>query len=147
MANEHELLRDDVALRKGGQESNEAYIASRQADIEKEARQQEKQAQATYGLLQDVDTRVAPVRRALAIWGLDADDLGRSIPIFLPSKKIIRHQVLFQFTVLAPWLMYVFFNSNLPILKTEHTNRNRMKHMSITISSQISVVHKATLFL
>ncbi|CAG8777478.1 15071_t:CDS:2, partial [Acaulospora colombiana] len=33
-------------------------------------------AKATYGMLQGADPRIAPLRRALAVWGLNADDIG-----------------------------------------------------------------------
>lgn len=55
---------------------DEEYIAARVADIELEAAQQEKEAQATYGHLEGADPRIAPLRRALAVWGLSADDVG-----------------------------------------------------------------------
>ncbi len=29
-----------------------------------------------YGMLEGTDPRVAPIRRALAVWGLTADDVG-----------------------------------------------------------------------
>ena len=54
----------------------EEYIASRIADMEKEAKRQEKEAIAVYGMLEGSDPRIAPLRRALAVWGLEADDIG-----------------------------------------------------------------------
>ncbi|KAF8525925.1 hypothetical protein BU17DRAFT_74311 [Hysterangium stoloniferum] len=75
--NEHSMLQEEVVLRKQqGQEVDQNYIASRETDIEQEAIRQEKTAQATYGSLQGTDSRVAPLRRALAVWGLNADDIG-----------------------------------------------------------------------
>ncbi|EPQ52677.1 hypothetical protein GLOTRDRAFT_112049 [Gloeophyllum trabeum ATCC 11539] len=77
LSNEHELLRAEVEFRKEhGEDVNEEYLASRVADIEQEAARQEKDALATYGMLQGADPRVAPMRRALAVWGLTADDIG-----------------------------------------------------------------------
>lgn len=46
------------------------------AEVEREATRQEKDALATYGMLEGADPRVAPLRRALAVWGLTADDIG-----------------------------------------------------------------------
>ena len=55
---------------------DEDHFAARVADIEREARRQEKDALATYGMLEGTDPRISPLRRALAIWGLTADDIG-----------------------------------------------------------------------
>lgn len=52
------------------------YVPSRVADIEAEAARQEKDALAMYGMLEGFDPRIAPLRRALAVWGLTADDIG-----------------------------------------------------------------------
>lgn len=77
IANEHEILREEIVLQESqGQTVDKSYIASREADIEQEALRQEKSAQATFGMLQGTDSRVAPLRRALAVWGLRADDIG-----------------------------------------------------------------------
>jgi 3-oxoacyl-(acyl-carrier-protein) synthase len=46
------------------------------SEIEQEAIRQEKDALATYGMLEGADPRIAPLRRALAVWGLTADDIG-----------------------------------------------------------------------
>lgn len=79
IANEHDVLRDEVTLRQEqGEKIETNYIASREMDIEQEAVRQEKAAQETYGMLQGIDSRVAPLRRALAVWGLTADDIGSS---------------------------------------------------------------------
>ncbi|KAG9315241.1 hypothetical protein JVU11DRAFT_4375 [Chiua virens] len=42
----------------------------------KRLRRQDSEALATYGMLEGSDARVGPVRRALAVWGLTADDIG-----------------------------------------------------------------------
>jgi fatty acid synthase subunit alpha, fungi type len=77
LANEQELLRDEMEYRKSGdQPVDEEYFASRIADIEREAARQEKDALAVYGMLEGFDERIAPLRRALAVWGLTADDVG-----------------------------------------------------------------------
>ncbi|KEP51168.1 fatty acid synthase alpha subunit [Rhizoctonia solani 123E] len=64
MENELETLKDDP---------DAAELA---AEVEKEAARQEKDALATYGMLEGSDPRIAPLRRALAVWGLTADDIG-----------------------------------------------------------------------
>ena len=51
-------------------------MAARLVALEQEAVAQEKQALAMYGMLEGSDPTVAPLRRALAVWGLDADDIG-----------------------------------------------------------------------
>lgn len=77
ISNEHEILREEVISRQSrGENIGSDYVASRETDIEQEAVRQEKAAQATYGMLEGVDSRVAPLRRALAVWGLNADDIG-----------------------------------------------------------------------
>lgn len=64
MENELETLKDDPdAIELVG-------------EVEKEAARQEKDALATYGMLEGTDPRIAPLRRALAVWGLTADDIG-----------------------------------------------------------------------
>jgi fatty acid synthase subunit alpha, fungi type len=73
---EHRELRAEIeTLRHQGQPHDD-YFSSRVADIEKEANRQEKDALAMYGMLEGTDPRVAPLRRALAVWGLTADDIG-----------------------------------------------------------------------
>lgn len=51
-------------------------IAERYASIEREAKRQEKEVQATFGMLAGDDPTVAPLKRALAVWGLSVDDIG-----------------------------------------------------------------------
>ncbi|KZT01368.1 fatty acid synthase [Laetiporus sulphureus 93-53] len=75
--NERQLLQDELEFRESqGETMDEHYLACRVADIEKEAARQEKDALATYGMLHGSDPRVAPLRRALAVWGFTADDIG-----------------------------------------------------------------------
>ncbi|KAH7884386.1 hypothetical protein F5I97DRAFT_1968464 [Phlebopus sp. FC_14] len=77
LSHEHAQLRDEMEILKAQTGSiDEEYFASRVADIEKEARRQEKEVLGTYGMLEGADARVAPMRRALAVWGLTADDIG-----------------------------------------------------------------------
>ncbi|OBZ72636.1 Fatty acid synthase subunit alpha [Grifola frondosa] len=77
LANEQHQLQEEVEYHKSrGETVDEEYFACRVADIEQEAARQEKDALATYGMLQGTDPRVAPLRRALAVWGLTADDIG-----------------------------------------------------------------------
>ncbi|KAI0368773.1 fatty acid synthase [Pilatotrama ljubarskyi] len=77
LENEHKQLHEEIEFRKSqGNVINDEYISSRVADMEKEAARQEKDALATYGMLEGVDPRIAPLRRALAVYGLTADDIG-----------------------------------------------------------------------
>lgn len=70
-------LTEEIEYRKGsGETVHEDYISTRIAHIEKEAAHQEKDALAMYGMLEGSDPHIAPLRRALAIWGLTADDIG-----------------------------------------------------------------------
>ena len=67
----------EVEYRKSqGNDVDEEDLSNRNADMEKEEVRLEKDAIAIYGMLEGVDPRVAPLRRALAVWGLTADDLG-----------------------------------------------------------------------
>lgn len=77
LENEHELLRMELDSRKaaGGSE-DDSFFNSRVAFIDAEARRQEKDALATFGMLEGSDPAVAPLRRALAVWGLGVDDIG-----------------------------------------------------------------------
>lgn len=71
--NEREILEEEVKAISG---DSKGFVAARLAHIEEEAHRQEKDALATYGMLQGADPRIAPLRRALAVWGLKADDIG-----------------------------------------------------------------------
>jgi fatty acid synthase subunit alpha, fungi type len=44
--------------------------------MEREAKRQESDALATYGMLEGSDPRISPLCRALAVWGLTVDDIG-----------------------------------------------------------------------
>lgn len=74
LENEHELLRMELETRKGG--DNEDWFQNRVAFIDDEAKRQEKDALATFGMLEGSHPNIAPLRRALAVWGLDADSVG-----------------------------------------------------------------------
>jgi fatty acid synthase subunit alpha len=77
LLHEETQLQEEIQYRKQQNETiEEEYIASRIADLEVEAKRQEKEALAVYGMLESFDPRVAPLRRALAVWGLTADDIG-----------------------------------------------------------------------
>jgi fatty acid synthase subunit alpha, fungi type len=77
LAHEQAQLQEELEYRKDEGESLEnSYVSERISDIEKEAARQEKDALAMYGMLEGSDPRVAPLRRALAVWGLSADDIG-----------------------------------------------------------------------
>jgi fatty acid synthase subunit beta len=77
LSHEHSQLHEEQEFRKAqGESVDQEYLSARIADIEKEAVQQEKDALAMYGMLEGTDPRIAPLRRALAVWGLTADDIG-----------------------------------------------------------------------
>jgi hypothetical protein len=77
LLHEHDQLQEEIEYRKAqGETVNEEYISSRIANLETEASSQEKHALSMYGMLEGSDPRIAPLRRALAVWGLTADDIG-----------------------------------------------------------------------
>ncbi|KAJ7067175.1 fatty acid synthase [Mycena amicta] len=77
LTHEHAQLQEEMQLLKAQDDAvDNEYFGSRVANIEKEASQQEKDALAMYGMLEGTDPRVSPLRRALAVWGLTADDIG-----------------------------------------------------------------------
>lgn len=71
--NEHDLPQFEVEAQ--AEDKKEAFIQERVAFIEAEAVRQDKDAMATFGMLEGSNPRVAPPRRALAIWGLTPDDM------------------------------------------------------------------------
>ena len=73
---ENDQIREELRVAKTQGEIDEEYFATRLADVEREGARQEKEALATYGMLEGSDPRIAPLRRALAVWGLTPDDLG-----------------------------------------------------------------------
>lgn len=76
--NELEYLAEEVeAMKAQGQEFDEkAYTADRAQHIEKEAERQEKEVLRSFGNnFWKQDTSIAPLRGALATWGLTIDDL------------------------------------------------------------------------
>ena len=76
LLHEHNQLQEEIEYHKTqGEVIDEDYVSSCIADVEAEA-SQEKHALAMYGMLQGSDPRIAPLRRALAVWGLTADDIG-----------------------------------------------------------------------
>ena len=79
----HELelmyLQDEVTAMKsqGGDFNESEYMQDRAAHIEREATRQEKEATFSLGNnFWKEDSRIAPLRGALATWGLTIDDLG-----------------------------------------------------------------------
>jgi 3-oxoacyl-(acyl-carrier-protein) synthase len=91
LQNEVELLRSEVASYKTDESSNE-YLSQRLAAIESEAKRQEKEALGTFGMLNGADPTIAPLRRALAVWGLSIDDIGvasvRDLHLFLELMNL-----------------------------------------------------------
>jgi len=74
LENEHELLKAEVEAKQGG--DSDEWFKARVSFIEDEAARQEKEALATFGMLEGSHPNIAPLRRALAVWGLDADSVG-----------------------------------------------------------------------
>ncbi|KAL1413365.1 fatty acid synthase alpha subunit Lsd1 [Vanrija albida] len=74
LENEIDLLKDELAVT--GKQNDEEFFNTRVAFIESEAKRQEKDALATFGMLEGSDPNIAPLRRALAVWGLNADSVG-----------------------------------------------------------------------
>ncbi|WVQ99902.1 hypothetical protein IAU59_007045 [Kwoniella sp. CBS 9459] len=75
LENEHELLRMELEARKDSA-NNDEWFQARVNFIDDEARRQEKDALATFGMLEGSHPNIAPLRRALAVWGLNADSVG-----------------------------------------------------------------------
>lgn len=74
LENEHELLKDELSAKRGSE--SESWFQSRVGFIDDEAKRQERDALATFGMLEGSHPNIAPLRRALAVWGLDADSVG-----------------------------------------------------------------------
>ena len=72
---ENDQIREEFQDAKAQGEVDEEYFATRLGEVEREGARQEKEALATYGMLEGSDPRIAPLRRALAVWGLTPDDL------------------------------------------------------------------------
>lgn len=51
-------------------------VVEKLAHIKAEAARQESEAQQKFGSLEGSDPTIAPLRRALAAWGLTIDDIG-----------------------------------------------------------------------
>ena len=88
------------------------------ADIEKEAGHQEKDALATYGMLEGADARISPLRRALVVWGLTGD-------VGVLSIHGTNTGVNFSYTRLSAESLLKFFN------------RRKTRRKSGTISSHL----------
>ncbi|GAA5924777.1 hypothetical protein JCM1841_004145 [Sporobolomyces salmonicolor] len=76
LQNETELLKMEVESRGQATKLPSDFVSERLAAIEREAKRQESEALATYGMLAGSDPSIAPLRRALAVWGLTIDDVG-----------------------------------------------------------------------
>jgi fatty acid synthase subunit alpha len=74
LENEHDLLREELEARQASE--NADWFKSRLDFINDEAKRQEKDALATFGMLEGSHPNIAPLRRALAVWGLNADSVG-----------------------------------------------------------------------
>jgi fatty acid synthase subunit alpha, fungi type len=77
LAHKHEQLCEEMEIKKSeGEKLDEDHFFTRVVKTEQEARQQEKYVLAMYGILEGSNPRIAPLHRALAVWGLTADDIG-----------------------------------------------------------------------
>lgn len=71
-------------------------MSERLAAIEGEAKRQETEALGTFGMLNGADPSIAPLRRALAVWGLTIDDIGVasvSFILFLRRFEYFTHSI------------------------------------------------------
>jgi len=73
---DHETELFKAEVEDAGQDMADASVVSKLATLQSEAHRQEKEAMATYGMLAGHDPTIAPLRRALAVWGLTIDDIG-----------------------------------------------------------------------
>ena len=73
---ENDQIREELQAAKAQGEVDEEYFATKIADVERGGARQEKEALATYGMLEGSDLRIAPLRRALAVRSLAPDDFG-----------------------------------------------------------------------
>ncbi|KAE9396321.1 hypothetical protein BT96DRAFT_996816 [Gymnopus androsaceus JB14] len=70
-------LTDEIEAQKAsGETVDKEYYLSRVAAIKQEAARQEKEALATYRMLEGSDPHIAPLRQALAVWGLTIDGIN-----------------------------------------------------------------------
>ncbi|KAN0120487.1 hypothetical protein V8E52_004314 [Russula decolorans] len=81
LASEQEQLKEELDLcRSKGNFVDPDFFVSRVADLEAEACCQEKEVLATYSMpmqsSEGADPGIAPLHRALLVWGLTADDIG-----------------------------------------------------------------------
>lgn len=76
LEHEADLLKDEVAVKDPSAELPSDYLSEKLAAIESEAKRQESEALATFGMLAGADPSISPLRRALAVWGLTIDDVG-----------------------------------------------------------------------
>ncbi|KAH8822971.1 fatty acid synthase [Flagelloscypha sp. PMI_526] len=77
LTHEHVQLQEEIEFKRSeGDTVDDEYLQDRVATLECEAARQEREALAVYGMLDGYDDRIAPLRRALAVWGLNADDVG-----------------------------------------------------------------------
>lgn len=91
LENETELLKMEIESKGAADKLPEDYISERLASIESEAKRQESEALATFGMLVGNDPTISPLRRALAVWGLTIDDVGvasvRFSSLFAVSRR------------------------------------------------------------
>lgn len=131
LENETEMLKFEIESRQG-EELPADYVSERFATIEREAKRQESEALSVYGMLAGSDPSIAPLRRALAVWGLTIDDVGvasvRSLLFFSASLQ-------YQLTWFPP------FSSTVP----RPSPTTRTSRELTTSSSATSVAPRVTL--
>jgi fatty acid synthase subunit alpha, fungi type len=76
LTHEQQQLKEEIEFAKTQGDVDEEYFTTRIVGLEKEAARQEKDALGMYGMLEGQDPHIAPLRRALAVWGLSVDDIG-----------------------------------------------------------------------
>lgn len=91
LSNETDLLKSEMEMRSTTEQIPADYVSERLASIEREAKRQENEAVGTFGMLSGSDPSVAPLRRALAVWGLTIDDVGVASVSFRISSHPSRY--------------------------------------------------------
>jgi hypothetical protein len=89
---EQSQLREEIKFREWqGEPANDEYFV---ADIEKEAGRQEKDAIATYGMLEGADARISPLCRALAdvgVLSIHGTSTGANVSyMFLLAESLLK---------------------------------------------------------
>lgn len=96
VSHEQAQLKEELEHRQSqGDAADEEYFASGISNLKNEARHQNKEALSTYGMLENADPRIVPLRYALAAWGLSADDVGVLSGTMSSAPSLARKVTLF----------------------------------------------------